>query len=66
MDIDPDKLTPDLLDKIPEHLMTNKALTGKPAGMGEAARRRPEADLVAEPASRVMSTALDNAYRSAG
>ena len=38
MDIDPDKLTPEMLDKIAEHLL-NKALGGNPPAVAEAKRR---------------------------
>ncbi len=38
MDIDPDKLTPEMLDKIAEHLL-NKALGGNPQAAAEAKRR---------------------------
>jgi hypothetical protein len=41
LDVDPDKLTPEQLDKIAEHLMA-KALAGKPQKVAEEARRRLE------------------------
>ena len=41
-DIDPDKMTPEMLDKITEHLI-QKALAGKPEAMVAEARRRLEA-----------------------
>jgi hypothetical protein len=42
MDIDPDKLSSEMLDKIAEHLIA-KALAGKSPAMVEEARRRLEA-----------------------
>ncbi len=41
-DLDPDKLSPEILDKLAEHLI-QKALAGKPPEMVEEARRRLEA-----------------------
>jgi hypothetical protein len=40
--LDPDKLTPEMLDKIAEHLI-QKALAGKPKEVVDEARRRIEA-----------------------
>jgi hypothetical protein len=42
MDIDPNKLSPEMLDKIAEHLLA-KALAGKSPAMVDEARRRLEA-----------------------
>ena len=42
LDLDPDKLSPEILDKFSEHLI-NKALAGKPPEMIEEARKRIEA-----------------------
>jgi hypothetical protein len=41
-DIDIDKLSPEILDKLAEHLI-NKAMAGKPPEMVEEARKRIEA-----------------------
>ena len=42
LDLDPDKLSPEILDKLAEHLI-NKALAGKPPEMIEEACKRSEA-----------------------
>jgi hypothetical protein len=38
-DLDPDKLTPEMLDRISEHLIENALGTHDPAIVGEAKRR---------------------------
>jgi hypothetical protein len=52
-DIDPDKLTPEMLDKLAEHLI-NKALAGKSPEEAAETRRRIEAGVAADGGSEFL------------